>query len=81
MTDQHNYDRANRMMSHAADDFDALEDALPEIQFAQVRALLAVADELRALRELLAERLTKPEPVYYQLGADGPKIPLEGHDR
>jgi hypothetical protein len=37
---------------------------------ARIRELApnAVADELRALRELLAERLTKPDPVYYAVG-------------
>jgi hypothetical protein len=73
MTDQpSNYDRGVDNLNEAQEGAPAL--MAERLVTAQTYALLAVADELRALRELLAERLTKPQPVYYRLGADGTHI-------
>ena len=74
MTDQSpNYANALKWAGNQAGTTHAILDAADELR--------SIAEELRAIRELLAERLAEPEPVYYQLGTDGPKIPLEGHGR
>jgi hypothetical protein len=63
MTDQSsNYDRAVDNLNEAQEGTPAL--MAERLVTAQSYALLAVADELRALRELLAEKLTRPAPPW-----------------
>lgn len=77
MTEPTNYEKANSTLDALveqwadldAEDRDRLLDGIRNgAPIVQARALLAVADELKALRELLAERLTKPTPITVNYG-------------
>jgi hypothetical protein len=56
-----NYERAMALLTKARPDIDYSERERYAVQIAQVRALLAIADELRAHRELMTEYLNRGE--------------------